>query len=130
MGGEHDERHPEGEHELFERQDDQEAPAVDLVRQQPPDHRQDQCRPELGEDDDADEGGRVREVVGVGTEDDVLHPGADVRGEGSEEDDAEGPVRQRGPGRSPRGGSGVSPSTTASSISSIEMCRRPAVPLG
>ena len=77
---------------------------VDLVGQQAAHHRQDQRRPELGEDDDADEGARVREVVGVGAEDDVLHPGADVRREGAEEDDAEGPVRQGGAGRAPPGG--------------------------
>ena len=78
-------------------EDDQEALAVDLVGQEAADHGQDEGRSQLGEDDDADEGGRVREVVGVGTEDDVLHPGADVRGEGAQEDDAEGPVRQGRP---------------------------------
>ena len=77
--------------------------------------------PELGEDDDADERARVGEVVGVGAEDDVLHPGADVRGEGAQEDDAEGAVRQGRPGGAPAGRDGLSPSTTASSISSSEM---------
>ena len=38
------------------------------------------------------------EVVGVGTEHDVLHPGADVGGECPEEDDAEGAVPQGGHG--------------------------------
>ena len=93
------ERHAEREHQLLDRQDDQEALAVDLVRQQAAHHGQDQGRAQLGEDDDADERGRVREVVGVGAEDDVLHPGADVGGEGAEEDDAEGPVREGRPGR-------------------------------
>ena len=76
---------------------DEEALAVDLVRQQATHHGQHQRRAQLGEDDDADERGRVREVVGVGAQDDVLHPGADVRGEGTQEDDAEGPVRQGRP---------------------------------
>ena len=89
MGGEDDEGHPEGEHELLEGQDDEEALAVDLVSEQTTHHGQDQRGPELGEDDDADERARVGEVVGVGAEDDVLHPGADVRGEGPQEDDAE-----------------------------------------
>ena len=74
-----------------------------LSARSPPDHGQEQRRPELGEDDDADEGARVREVVGVGAEDHVLHPGADVRGEGTEEDDAEGPVREGGSRRAPTG---------------------------
>ena len=52
---------------------------------------------------------RVGEVVGVGTEDDVLHPGADVRGEGAQEDDAEGPVRQGGPRRARPGRDGGVP---------------------
>ena len=65
--------------------------------------------PELGEDDDADERGRVREVVGVGAEDDVLHPGADVRGEGTQEDDAEGAVRQGRPGGAAPGRDGAVP---------------------
>ena len=41
MGREHDEGHPEREHQLLERQDDQEALAVDLVRQQAAHHGQD-----------------------------------------------------------------------------------------
>ena len=70
-----------------------------LSARRPPTIGQDQGGAQLGEDDDADERGRVREVVGVRAEDDVLHPGADVRGEGAQEDDAEGPVRQRRPRR-------------------------------
>ena len=89
--------------QLLERQNDEEALPVDLVRQETAHHRQDQGRPELGEDDDAHERRRVREVVGVGTEDHVLHPGADVRGEGAEEDDAEGAVGQGRPGRAAAG---------------------------
>ena len=49
---------------------------------------------ELGEDDDPDEGARPGEVVGVGAQDHVLHPGADVGGEGAQEDDAKRPVPQ------------------------------------
>ncbi len=82
---------------MLEGQDDQEALAVDLVGQQAADHGQDQGRPQLGEDDDAHEGARVGELIGVGTEDDVLHPGADVRCKGAQEDDAEGPVGEGGP---------------------------------
>ena len=89
--------HPEREHELFEREQDEEPLPVDLVRQQATDHGKDQGRAKLGEDHHADESARVRQVVGVGAEDDVLHPRADVRREGAQEHDAERPVRQRGP---------------------------------
>ncbi len=107
-GGGH-EGHPQREHQLLDRQDDQEALAVDLVRQQPAHHGQDEGGAQLGEDDDADERGRVREVVGIGTEDDVLHPGADVRGEGTQEDDAEGAVRQGRPCGAAAGRDGAVP---------------------
>ena len=103
MRGRGDRRHAEREHQLFDRQNDEEALPVELVRQEAPHHGQDQGRPELGEDDDAHERCRVREVIGVGTEDHVLHPGADVRGEGAQEDDAERPVRQGRPGRAAAG---------------------------
>ena len=92
MRGEHHQRHAKGEHQLLDGEDDEEALAVDLVRQQAADHWEEESRAELGEDDDADEGARVRQIVGVGAEDHVLHPGADVRGEGAQEDDAECPV--------------------------------------
>ena len=109
MGGGRHESHPEREHQLLDRQDDEEAPPVDFVGQEAADHGEDQGGPELGKDDDADERGRVREVVGVGAENDVLHPRADVRGEGAEEDDAEGPVRQCRPRRAGSGGKGSVP---------------------
>ncbi len=69
------------------------------------------------------------DVVGVRAQDDVLHPGADVGGEGAEEDDAEGAVPQ-GRDRRTRWQMGLSPSTTASSISSSVMSRRPSSPPG
>ena len=75
-----------------------------LSASRPPTIGRTRVGPELGEDDDADEGARVGEVVGVGAEDDVLHPGADVRGEGAEEDDAERAVAQGRPGRAAAGG--------------------------
>ena len=74
-----------------------------LSASRPPTMGRTRVGPELGEDDDADERARVREVVGVGAEDDVLHPGADVRGEGAQEDDAERPVPERRPGRAAAG---------------------------
>ena len=101
VGRRDDERHAQGGDELFDGQDDQEALAVHLVGQEAADHRQQERRAQLGEDDDADERARVGQVVRVHAEDDVLHPGADVRGEGAQEHDAERPVRQRGPGRAP-----------------------------
>jgi len=65
-----------------------------------------------------DERTRVGEVVGVGTEDDVLHPGSDVGGECPEEDDAKSAVPQAATAVPVE--IGLSPSTTASSISSTE----------
>ncbi len=54
-GDEHDQRHAEREDQLLDGEEDQEALAVDLVGQQAAHHGQDERRPELGEDDDADE---------------------------------------------------------------------------
>ena len=87
------------EHQLLDGQDDQELLAVDLVGDEAAHHGEQERRAELGEDDDADERARVGDVVGVGAEDDVLHPGADVGGEGAEEDDAKGAVPQGRDGR-------------------------------
>ena len=49
-----------GEDQLFEGEDDQEPLAVDLVGDEAAHHGEQQRRAELGEDDDADEGARVR----------------------------------------------------------------------
>src|SRR3546814_5567300 len=54
-----------------------------------------QERSELGEEQDADEGGALGEVVGQGAEHDVLHPRADVRQERTDEHPPEGGVPQR-----------------------------------
>src|SRR3546814_7769491 len=58
-----------------------------------------QERSELGEEQDADEGGALGEVVGQGAEHDVLHPRADVRQERTDEHPPEGGVPQRGASR-------------------------------
>ena len=106
-GGPDDQRHPQGEHQLFDGEHDEELLAVDLVGQQAAQGGQDERRAELGEDDHPDERARVRRVVGVGAQDDVLHPGADVGGEGAEEHDPERAVPQ---GRGRRaGGDGAVP---------------------
>ena len=47
-----------GEHQLLDGQDDEEALAVELVRQQAAQHGKHQGGAQLGEDDDADERGR------------------------------------------------------------------------
>ena len=99
LGDSDDQRHPQREHQLLDRQHDQEPLAIHLVRQQAAEHGQDESRAELGEDDDADERARVGQVVGVGAEYDVLHPRPDVRGERPEEDDAERAVAEGRPGR-------------------------------
>ncbi len=99
MWRQHDQCHPQREHELLDRQHDQEPLAIHLVGQQAAEHGQDQRRPELGENDDADERARVRQVVRIGAQHDVLHPRPDVRGKGPEEHDPERPVAQRRPRR-------------------------------
>ena len=96
MCGQHHEGDAEGEDHLLERQQDQEFPTIHPVSDETADHRQQQGWAELGEDHDADVRARVGELEGIGTEHDVLHPGADVRGEGPEEDDPEGSMAEGG----------------------------------
>ena len=92
-GGE--EREHDREHELLELHPDQELAAVEHVGEHPAETGEEQQRAELGEVDEADVGGVVGELQRVRAEDDVLHPGADVRRERPAPDDAEVPVAQR-----------------------------------
>ena len=99
-----DERHAEGEHELLEGQERSgTACRSTLSASRPPTIGRSSVGPSWAKMMTPTKVARVGEVVGVGTEDHVLHPGADVGGEGAEEDDAEGPVGQGGPGGAPAG---------------------------
>ena len=98
LGGGHrgqDER----QHELAQGDADEQALAVDGVGQGAADHREQQQRAELGEQDHPDERGRLGEVVGQRPEHHVLHPRADVGQERAGEHPAEHLVAQRGPCR-------------------------------
>ena len=97
-GCSHDPGQTQREDELLDREQDQKLLAVDLVGDEATYRGQEQGRSELGENDDADEGARMRDVVGVGTQHDVLHPGADVGRECTEVDDAECAMAQGGAG--------------------------------
>ena len=61
----------------------------------PPNSPREQQRAQLGEGQQPDERARAREVVGVGAQDERLHPGADVRRERPDPHPPEGHVRQR-----------------------------------
>ena len=91
-----DAREPEREHELRELGADEEPAAVDDVGEQPAERREEQQRPELREEHEADEGRRAGELQRVGAEHDVLHPRADVGREHAEVDDAEVAMPERG----------------------------------
>ena len=80
---------------------DEQAAPVDAVGEQTADHRQEQQRAELAEVQQPDVEAAVRQLQRVLTEDDVLHPRADVRRERPDVDDAKVAVAQRGGGGTP-----------------------------
>ena len=87
---------PERQHELRELRADEEAAPVDDVGEQAAERRQEQQRPELREEHEADVRGRAGQLERVRAEHDVLHPRADVGRERAEVDDAEVAVPERG----------------------------------
>ena len=87
----------QGEDGLLDAHDDEQLPPIEDVGERAADHREQQQRHQLGEDDQADEDGRPGDLVGEGAEDHVLHPAADVRQERPQEDAPEGGVGEGGP---------------------------------
>ena len=83
MGRQHYRGYAQREDQLLYREQHEEAASVHAVGDEATHHGQEEGWAELGEDDDPHEGARMGELPGVCAEDHVLHPGADVGGEGS-----------------------------------------------